>query len=175
MKKYRLIKNNTLTNTIKSSNYKPSKFAKGVFIIPIVNGALGIIMGVCKVDVNSLHVNEVFGSINAFAISTMAYVCIKSIKSYFAQKKLFKLTKDFTENYMSLPVILTEDSEITEDDNVSLIKISDCGNIIQTSYDDGVTYHYCDNENNISDITDIVNRSILRKKKINNTRRNGKH
>lgn len=175
MKKYRLIKNNTLTNTIKSSNYKPSKFIKGAFIIPIVNGALGIIMGVCKVDVNSLHVNEIIGGINAFAISTMIYGSIKNIKSYFDQKKLYELTKDFTENYMSLPVILTKDSEITEDDNVSLIKISECGNIIQTSYDDGVAYHYCDNENNISDITDIVNRSILRKKKINNTRRNGKH
>lgn len=175
MKKYRLIKNNTLTNTIKSSNYEPSKFAKGVFIIPIVNGALGIIMGVCKVDVNSLHVNEVFGSINAFAISTMAYVCIKSIKSYFAQKKLFKLSNNLIENGVFIFMDSMKNSDIIEDDNVSLIKVSECDNIIQTSYDDGVAYHYCDNENNISDITDIVNRSILRKKKINNTRRNGKH
>ena len=175
MKKYRLIKNNTLTNAIKSSNYKPSKFIKGAFIIPIVNGALGIIMGVCKVDVNSLHVNEVFGSISALALSTTAYVCIKNIKAYFAQKKLFKLTNNLIENGVFISTGSLENSDIIEDDNVSLIKNSDWGNIIQTSYDDRVTYHYCDNENNISDITDIVNRSILRKKKINNTRRNGKH
>lgn len=175
MKKYRLIKNNTLTNTIKSSNYKPSKFIKGAFIIPIVNGALEIIIGVCKVDVNSLHVNEVFGSISAFALSTMTYVSIKSIKSYFNQKKLFELTNNFIENGMFISMCFVENLDIIEDDNVSLIKVSECDNIIQTSYDDVVAYHYCDNENNISDITDIVNKSILRKKKINNTRRNGKH
>lgn len=175
MKKYKLIKNNTLTNTIKSSNYKPSKFIKGAFIIPIVNGALGIIIGVCKVDVNSLHVNEVLGSISAFAISTTTYVCIKNIKSYFNQKKLFKLTDNFIENGMFISMGSLENSDIIEDDNVSLIKNSDWGNIIQTSYDDRITYHYCDDKNNISDITDIVNKSILRKKKINNTRRNGKH
>ena len=165
MKKYRLIKNNTLTNTIKSSNYKPSKFIKGAFIIPIVNGALGIIIGVCKVDVNSLHVNEVFGSINALALSTVTYECIKNIKAY----------DNFIENGVFISMDSVENSDIIEDDNVSLIKNSECGNIIQTSYDDGVAYHYCDNENNIVDITDIVNRSILRKKKINNTRRNGKY
>lgn len=175
MKKYRLIKNNTLTNTIKSSNYKPSKFVKVAFIIPIVNGALGIIMSACKVDVNSLHVNEVFGSINAFALSTTTYVCIKNIKSYFDQKKLFKLSNNLIENGVFIFMDSMENSDIIEDDNVSLIKVSECDNIIQTSYDDGVAYHYCDNENNISDITDIVNKSILRKKKINNTRRNGKH
>lgn len=175
MKKYRLIKNNTLTNTIKSSNYKPSKFVKVAYIIPIVNGALGIIMGACKVDVNSLHVNEVFGSINAFALSTTTYVCIKNIKSYFDQKKLFKLSNNLIENGVFIFMDSMKNSDIIEDDNVSLIKVSECDNIIQTSYDDGVAHHYCDNENNISDITDIVNRSILRKKKINNTRRNGKH
>lgn len=174
MKKYRLIKNNTLTNTIKSSNYKPSKFVKGVFIIPIVDVVLGTITLFCKVDVDALHVNEVICGLNAFALSTTTYVCIKSIKSYFNQKKLFKLTNNFIENGVFITMGSVENLDITEDDNVGLIKISDCGNIIQTSYDDGVAYHYCDNENNISDITDIVNRSILRKK-INNTRRNGKH
>lgn len=175
MKKYRLIKNNTLTNTIKSSNYKPSKFVKGVFIIPIVNVVLGTITLFCKVDVDALHVNEVFGSINAFALSTTTYVCIKSIKSYFDLKKLFKLSNNLIENGVFISMESMENSDIIEDDNVSLIKVSECDNIIQTSYDDGVAYHYCDNENNISDITGIVNRSILRKKKINNTRRNGKH
>lgn len=175
MKKYRLIKNNTLTNTIKSSNYKPSKFVKGVFIIPIVNVVLGTITLFCKVNVDALHVNEVISGLYAFALSTMTYVSIKSIKSYFNQKKLFELTNNFIENGMFISMCFVENLDIIEDDNVSLIKVSECDNIIQTSYDDRVAYHYCDNENNISDITDIVNKSILRKKKINNTRRNGKH
>lgn len=174
MKKYRLIKNNTLTNTIKSSNYKPSKFVKGVFIIPIVNVVLGTITLFCK-DVDALHVNEVISGLYAFALSTMTYVSIKSIKSYFDLKKLFKLSNNLIENGVFISMDSMENSDIIEDDNVSLIKVSESDNIIQTSYDDGVAYHYCDNENNISDITDIVNKSILRKKKINNTRRNGKH
>ena len=135
---------------------------------------LGTITLFCK-DVDALHVNEVISGLYAFALSTMTYVSIKSIKSYFNQKKLFELTNNFIENGMFISMCFVENLDIIEDDNVSLIKVSECDNIIQTSYDDRVAYHYCDNENNISDITDIVNKSILRKKKINNTRRNGKH
>lgn len=61
---------------------------------------------------------------------------------------------------------MIENSDIVEDDNISFIKVSDYDNIVQTRSDDGISYHYYDVKNNISDITSMVNENILSKKKI---------
>ena len=50
---------------------------------------------------------------------------------------------------------MIENSDIVEDDN-----------IVYTRSNDGISYHYYDVKNNISDITSMVNENILSKKKI---------
>ena len=74
MKKYKLTKDNTLTNTIKSSNYMLSKFVKSCHIIPIVNGVLGIFMILCKLDFDSFCIGEILNGINVIALSSTTYV-----------------------------------------------------------------------------------------------------
>lgn len=170
MKKYKLIKDNTLTNTIKSSNYKPNKFVKGCSIMPIVNGVLCIFMILGnKLGFDSFYIGEILKGANAIVLSAMMYDGVKAIKSHCDRKKLYKLTNNFIKNnniYITIDMI--ENSDIIEDDNISFIKVSDCDNIVQTNSDDGISYHYYDDENNISDITNIVNENILSKKKQKN-------
>ncbi len=168
MKKYKLIKDNTLTNTIKSSNYKPSKFVKSCRIMPMINGVLCIFMILCKLDFDSFYIGEILNGINVIALSAITYDGVKGIKSYCDHEKLYKLTNNFIKNNIYIPVDMIENSDIIEDNDISFIKVSDCDNIVQTNSDDGISYHYYDDENNISDITSIVNENILSKKKQKN-------
>lgn len=177
MKKYKLIKDNTLTNTIKSSNYKSGKFVKSCRIIPIINGVLCVFMALCKSDFNSFYIGEILNGINIIALSVITYDGIKGIKSYFAHEKLYELTNNFIKNNIFIPVSMIENSDMTEDNNISFIEVSYYDNIVQTRSDDGISYHYYDDKNNISDITNIVNENIHSKKKqkiISNMKKNTK-
>lgn len=162
-KKFKLRKDNSLTNSIKKVNYKPSKISKWGNKIVLTAGVLNVANMVTVSDLNAIVT-----ALNAISVPLLSYSIYSSIKRSSSIKESNKINLLALKLYLNGFIVNSEDlknAKVISKDGVDMLAISLDASILQAETTDGNFNYAFYKDGEYTDISDLVNSVMVKKKK----------
>lgn len=162
-KKFKLRKDNSLTNSIKKINYKPSKISKWGNKIVLTAGVLNVANMVTVSDLNGIVT-----VLNAIAVPLMTYSIYSSIRQLNSSKESNKINllslKLLSNGFFADPESL-KNAKVISKEGIDMLAFSQDASILQAETTDGNFNYAFYKDGEYTDISDLVNSVMIKKKK----------
>lgn len=162
-KKFKLRKDNSLTNSIKKINYKPRKISKWVSKIVFATGILNVADIVTVSDLSGIV--KVLNTVTVPLITYSFYSSIKQLLSIKESKKIDLLSVELLSKGFFVNSESLKNAEIISKDGIDMLAFSKDSSILQAETSDGNFNYALYKDGEYTDISDLVNSVMIKKRK----------